>query len=86
MLLLSVVLFNLNNPSIPLVYGDKGNNNNNNHNSNNKVKNHSLINSISDQVVNSNVGTNKGQVQLSTSTNTNTNSSDIWSRQGNQSN
>jgi hypothetical protein len=62
MLLLSVVLFNLNNSSISMVYGDKGNNNNHNDN-NNKVKNHSLINSISDQVVNSNVGTNKEQVQ-----------------------
>jgi len=64
MLLLSVVLFNLN-PSISMVYGDKGNNNNHNHNhnNNNKVNNHSLINDISDQVVNSNLGANKEQVQ-----------------------
>jgi hypothetical protein len=38
------------------VYGDKGNNNN-------RVNNHSLINDISDQVVNSNLGANKEQVQ-----------------------
>ena len=69
MLLLSVVLFNVNSPSIPMVYGDKGNNNNHNHNdnnnnnNNNKVNNHSLINDISDQVVNSNLGANKEQVQ-----------------------
>src|SRR6188472_4592944 len=62
MLLLSVVLFNLNNPSISVAYGDKGNNNNN-HN-NNKVNNRSLINDISDQVVTSNLGANKEQVQL----------------------
>src|SRR6188472_3645757 len=63
MLLLSVVLFNLNNPSISVAYGDKGNNNNNNNN-NNKVNNRSLINDISDQVVTSNLGANKEQVQL----------------------
>jgi hypothetical protein len=39
-----------------MVYGDRGNNN--------KVNNHSLINDISDQVVNSNLGANKEQVQL----------------------
>src|SRR2546423_5965601 len=62
MLLLSVVLFNLNNPSsISVAYGDKGNNNNNH---NNKVNNRSLINDISDQVVTSNLGVNKEQVQL----------------------
>jgi Bacterial Ig domain len=56
MLLLSVVVvaFNLNNPSISMVYGDNGNN---------KVKNR-LINDISDQAVNSNIDTNKEQVQL----------------------
>src|SRR6187200_773282 len=64
MLLLSVVLFNLNNPSISVAYGDKGNNNNNHNNNNNKVNNHSLINDISDQVVTSNLGANKEQVQL----------------------
>src|SRR4026209_2727830 len=65
MLLLSVVLFNLNNPSISVAYGDKGNNNNNhNNNNNNKVNNRSLINDISDQVVTSNLGANKEQVQL----------------------
>jgi F5/8 type C domain len=56
MLLLSVVLFNLNNASISVAYGDKGNNN--------KVINRSLINDISDQVVTSNLSANKGQVQL----------------------
>ena len=66
MLLLSVVLFNLNNPSISVAYGDKGNNNNNHNNNNNnkKVNNRSLINDISDQVVTSNLGANKEQVQL----------------------
>src|SRR6187200_883115 len=65
MLLLSVVLFNLNNPSsISVAYGDKGNNNNHNNNNNNKVNNRSLINDISDQVVTSNLGANKEQVQL----------------------
>jgi Big-like domain-containing protein/K319-like protein len=56
MLLLSVVVvaFNLNNPSISMVYGDNGNN---------KIKNR-LINDISDQAVNSNIDTNKEQVQL----------------------
>src|SRR6188472_4249521 len=59
-LLQSVVLFNLNNPSLSVAYGDKGNNNNNH----NKVNNRSLINDISDQVVTSNLGANKEQVQL----------------------
>jgi hypothetical protein len=56
MLLLSVVVvaFNLNNPSISMVYGDNGNN---------KIKNR-LMNDISDQAVNSNIDTNKEQVQL----------------------
>jgi hypothetical protein len=56
MLLLSgvVVAFNLNNPSISMVYGDNGNN---------KIKNR-LMNDISDQAVNSNIDTNKEQVQL----------------------
>jgi Bacterial Ig domain len=65
MLLLSVVVvaFNLNNPSISMVYGDKGNNNIYNHKDNNKIKNR-LINDISDQAVNSNIDTNKEQVQL----------------------
>lgn len=46
-----------------MVYGDKGNNNIYNHKDNNKVKNR-LINDISDQAVNSNIDTNKEQVQL----------------------
>jgi hypothetical protein len=53
MLLLSVVIFSLNNVSIStIVYGDKGSNNNNNNNENdNKIKNRSLINGMSSQIV-----------------------------------
>jgi hypothetical protein len=47
----------MNDVSISMVaYGDKGNDSNN-------IKNHSLINDISDQVVNSNIGADKEQVQ-----------------------
>ena len=57
LLVLSVVLSGVNNNNISIsmvAYGDKGNNKNNNH---------SLINDISDQVVNSNIGADKEQVQ-----------------------
>jgi Bacterial Ig domain/PKD domain len=65
MLLLSVVAFNLNNPSISMAYSEKDNDNNhNNYKDNNKVKNQ-IIDDISDQIVNSNnIDTNKEQVQL----------------------
>jgi hypothetical protein len=57
MLLLSVVLLGLNKLLVSMVvYGDKGNDSNN-------IKNHSLINDISDQIVNSNISADKEQVQ-----------------------
>jgi hypothetical protein len=66
MLLLSVVLFHLNNDAfiIPttLAYGDKGNNDDNDIN-NNDDNNHSLINDISDQIDNSNIGADKKHIQ-----------------------
>ena len=57
MLLLSVVLLGLNKVLVSMiVYGDKGNDSKN-------IENHSLINDISDQIANSNIGVDKEQVQ-----------------------
>jgi hypothetical protein len=57
MLLLSVVLLGLNKVLVSMVvYGDKGNDSNN-------IKNHSLINDISDEIANYNIGADKEQVQ-----------------------
>ncbi|MFL6342544.1 MAG: PKD domain-containing protein [Nitrososphaeraceae archaeon] len=56
-LLLSALVFSLNNVSSSMVvYGANDNNNN-------EVNNHSLINNISSQIVNSNAGTDKEQVR-----------------------
>ena len=58
-LILSVVLLHLNDASITMVvYGDKGDNNNTDN-----VNNHSLINDISNQIDNFNIGTDKEKVQ-----------------------